>query len=174
MKKVVSALTLTALMFISNFAFTGETYENEEAKFKITFPDEFEAEKEVDEDGKITYSISCVYGSMLLIGNAFIFTEPVSEDDNLVAEAGEIFRVAGAFDSKVKTDDVQAWNVGDDVGFINPLKCKGKKEDYKGYVGNYYVIIQGAIEYQFLILGPKKTYDYNCESRYINSFEILP
>lgn len=171
MKKVVSALTLTGLMFISNFAFTGETYENEEAKFKITFPDEFEAEKEVDEDGKITYSISCSYGGMLLIGFASIFTEPVSEDDNLVAEAGEIFRVAGNFESKVKIDDVLAWTVGDDTGFINPLKCKG---DYKGYIGNYYVIVQGLFEYQFLVLGPKKTYDYNCESRFINSFEILP
>jgi len=171
MKKLVSILSISGLMFISNFAFTGETYENEEAKFKITFPAEFESEKEVDEDGKITYSLSCGYGDMLLIGNAFIFTEPVSEDDNLVAEAGEIFRVAGAFESKVKIDDVLAWNVGDDTGFINPMKCKG---DYKGYIGNYYVIVQGSIEYQFLVLGPKKTYDYNCESRFINSFEILP
>jgi len=171
MKKVAAGLILSGLMFISNFAFSGETYENEEAKFKITFPDEFEAEKEVDEDGKITYSISCGYGSMLLIGNAFIFTEEVSEDDNLLAEAGEIYRVAGAFDSKVKIDDVSAWSVGDDTGFINPMKCKG---DYKGYIGNYYVIVQGTIEYQFLVLGPKKEYDFNCESRFINSFEILP
>jgi len=170
MKKGILALTLLGLMFSSNVAFTSETYENEEAKFKITFPDEFEAEKEVDEDGKIIYSISGTYGGMLLIGNAFIFTEAVSDDDNAVAEVGEIFRVAAAFESKIKKRKLAYWNVEDEEGFINPMKCKG---DYKGYVGNYYVLVLGLIEYQFLVLGPKKAYDLNCESRFINSFEII-
>jgi len=172
MKKSVSTLALTGLMFIGGAAFAGETYESEEARLKITFPGEYEVEKEVDEEtGTTTFSLSCSYGDMLLIGNVFIYTEAVSEDDNLVSEAAEVSRICTSFGSKFDIKKyVTYWSVGEDSGLISALKCSG---DFKGYIGNYYVIIQETFEWQFLILGNKKTYDSGLEARFINSFEIL-
>ena len=169
MRKLVSSFSLIGLMFVSSFAFSGETYENEEAKFTITFPGEFEVEKDIDEDGITTYSLSCTYGDMILIGNAYIYTEPFSEDDNMVSEIEASIRVANAFGSKFNGKKVLLWTVGEDFGMINPLKTKG---DLKGYIGNYYVIIQGIYQYQFVVLGSKKTYNASVESKFINSFKI--
>lgn len=169
--KNFKTLSLIGLMFIGSLGFAGETYENVEAKFKVTFPGEFEVETETDEEtGTTTISLSCDYNGMLLIGNAFIFEEAVTEDDNSYAEVLEVARICGAFGSKFNAKNVSAWSVGDDNGIINAMKCTG---DFKGYVGNYYVIIQEYIEWQFLVLGGKKTYDTNLEARFINSFEIL-
>jgi hypothetical protein len=171
MRNLVSKMTLAGLMFVAPFAYSGETYESEEAKFKITFPTEFEVEKEVDEDGITTFSLSCTYGDMILIGNAYIYTEAVSEDDNMISEIEAAIRVAEAFGSKFNGKKVSLWTVAEDMGMINPLKTGG---ELKGYVGNYYIIIQGVYQWQFVVLGSKKTFDYGVESRFINSFEILP
>lgn len=169
--KNLKVLSFAGLMFIGSLGFAGETYESTEAKFKITFPGEFEVETETDEEtGTTTISLSCDYGGMLLIGNAFIFEEAVSEDDNLYSEAAEVVRICNAFGSKFKSKGLSIWSVGEDMGLINNMKCTG---DFKGYIGRYYVIIQEYIEWQFLILGGKKSYDANLESRFINSFEIL-
>ncbi|MBK6524230.1 MAG: hypothetical protein IPG07_00955 [Crocinitomicaceae bacterium] len=169
--KNLKVLSLTGLMFIGSLGFAGETYESLEAKFKITFPGEFEVESETDEEtGTTTISLSCDYNGMLLIGNAFIFEEAISEDDNLYSEAAEVVRICGAFGSKFKSKGLTIWSVGEDTGLINAMKCTG---DFKGYIGNYYVIIQEYIEWQFLILGGKKDYDTNLEARFINSFEII-
>lgn len=169
--KNLKGLSLVGLMFLGSFGFAGETYESSEAKFKITFPGEFEVESETDEEtGTTTISLSCDYNGMLLIGNAFIFEEAVSEDDNVYSEAAEVVRICNAFGSKFKSKGLSLWSVGDDTGLINAMKCTG---DFKGYIGNYYVIIQEYIEWQFLILGPKKGYNLGVESKFINSFEIL-
>lgn len=171
MKKLVSTLSLSGILLFSSSVFAGETYESADAKFKITFPGEFEVETETDEEtGTTTISLSCDYNGMLLIGNAFIFEEEVSEDDNLYQEASEVVRVCNAFGSKFKSKGLSIWEVGEDTGLINNMKCKG---DFKGYIGNYYVIIQGIYEWQFLILGTKDSYNTNTESRFINSFEII-
>lgn len=169
MRKLVSSLTLIGLVFISSSAISGETYENEEAKFKVTFPGEFEVEKDIDEEGITTYSMSCTYGDMILIGNAYIYTEPFTEEDNSLSEAAAAMRVANAFGSKFNVKKISIWEVGEDRGWINPLKTKG---DLKGYIGNYYVIIQGIYQYQFVVLGSKKTYNTSVESKFINSFKI--
>ncbi|MBI3136833.1 MAG: hypothetical protein HYZ14_19315 [Bacteroidetes bacterium] len=171
MKNLVSALAVSGLMFSGAVAFAGETYESEEARIKITFPDEYEIEKEVDDEtGTITFSLSCSYGDMLLIGNVFIYTEAVSEDDNLYEEGAEVLRICEAFGSKFSSKFISSWSVGEDSGLISSMKCSG---DFKGYIGNYYVIIQDTFEWQFLVLGYKKTFDTGVEARFINSFEIL-
>lgn len=171
MKNLMPTLALTGLMMTGFTAVAGETYESEEARLKITFPGEFEVEKEVDEEsGTTTFSLSCSYGDMLLIGNVFIYEEAVSEDDNLYQEGAEVLRICDAFGSKFDGKFLSSWSVEDDSGLISKLKCSG---DFKGYIGNYYVIIQEKYEWQFLVLGGKKTFDTGVEARFINSFEIL-
>lgn len=171
MRKVVSVLTLCTLLIGGQISWAGETYESQEARLKITFPGEFEVEKDVDEEsGMTTFSLSCTYGDMILIGNVFIFSEPVSDDDNALTELLEVLRICSAFGAKYKDDNVTTWSVGNDSGWSSYLKCGG---DWKGYVGRYYVIVQETFEWQFLILGSKKTYDMGLEARFINSFEIL-
>lgn len=169
--KKFKLFSLVGMMFMGSFAIAGETYENTEAKFKVTFPGEFEVESETDEEtGTTTISLSCDYNGMILIGNAFIFEEAISEDDNLLSELLEVVRICNNFGSKFNDKLVYNWSVGEDTGVASPLKCKG---DWKGYIGHYYVIIQEYIEWQFLILGPKKGYNLGVESKFVNSFEIL-
>lgn len=178
MQKLISNLAMLGLAFTGSIAFCGETYESEEAKFKVTFPAEYEVEKTVDEDGTTNFSMSCTYGDMAILGNAYIYTEAFSEEDNLYSELEALYRVCEGFGSKFNDKKISAWTVGEDMGVSTPLKTgkKNKKEtkDVAGYVGSYYVIIRGAFQYQFVILGSKKTYDFGVESRFINSFEILP
>jgi len=171
MKKLMSTLALSGLALFGTSSYAGETYESEEARLKVTFPGEYEVEKEVDEEtGTITFSLSCSYGDMLLIGNVFIYEEAVSEDDNFYQEALEVQRICTAFGSKFNSKLITNWSVEDDSGLITAMKCSG---DFKGYIGNYYTIIQEKYEWQFLVLGYKKTYDTGLEARFINSFEIL-
>lgn len=171
MKKSLLSLAMFGLAFIGSKSFAGETYESEEARLKITFPGEYEIEREEDEEtGTITFSLSCSYGDMLLIGNVFIYTEGVSEDDNLYQEGSEVLRICNAFGSKFNAKYITNWSVEEDTGLISSLKCSG---DFKGYIGNYYVLIQDTFEWQFLVLGFKKSYDHGAEARFINSFEIL-
>ena len=170
MKKCVSAIAAIGLMFVSSFSIAGEVYESEEGKFKITMPGEFEAETEVDDDGVTTISLTCDYGGMTIVVNSYIYLEEVSEDDNLVAELTEIIRVAGALGSKFKAKGLALWSVGDDSGWMNALKTKG---DFKGYIGNHYVIVNGFHYYSIIVLGQKKAYDSGIESRLVNSFEVI-
>ena len=171
MKHFFSALALSGLVVTSSVSFAGETYESQEARLKITFPGEYEVEKEVaDESGMTTFSLSCTYGDMILIGNVFIYEEAISEEDNLYSEDAEVLRICQNFYSKFDAKYISDWSVDGDTGVQTALKCK---KDWKGYIGRYYTIIQEQYEWQFLILGSKKTYDLNVESKFINSFEIL-
>lgn len=167
---MIKPLVMFFAVMTSQNLVASEIYEDAEARMKVKFPTDFEVEREVAEDGLISISLSCSYGDMILVSTVFISTEAVTEDENLGAELLEVARICGTVGSKLNTKTIYNWNVDDDSGLSSSLKCKG---EYKGLIGSYYVIIQGAYEWQFLILGGKKTYDYNVESRFINSFEIL-
>ncbi len=171
MRKLLMNITLIGTLLVGSLSFAGETYESEEARFRVTFPTEFEVEEE-EEDGETSISLSCTYGGMIIIGTVFILEEAIPEDENLEAEIGTLVSVANALGSKVKKKgkDISMWSVGDESGWINPLKVK---LDGTKYIGNYYVLIVEDVEYQFTILGQKKAYDPSVESRFINSFTLL-
>ena len=166
-------LSRLVLLFVLSFSFTTyseELYQNEEAKFKITLPGEYQSEKEVDEDGITTFTVTCDFGGMTILVNASIYLEPVSDDDNLVTELTQMMIVASALGSKFKANGVALWAVGEDSGWMNKLKTSG---DYKGYVGNHYVIVNGVYYYSILILGNKKAYNTSIEANLVNSFKMM-
>ena len=171
MRKLFMNITLIGAFLIGSISFAGETYESEEARFRITFPTDFEEEVE-EEDGTTTISLSCVYGGMILIGTISIMEEAIPEDENSEAEASTLLAVASALGSKInkKFKSVSIWDMGEEIGFINALKVKLDKTKY---IGNYYVIIVEDVEYQFTILAEKKAYDTGVEARFINSFAFL-
>lgn len=169
MRKYFIGLTFAAAFLSVGNSFAGETYESEEAKFKITFPTEYEVETET-EDGTTTISLSCVYGNMILLGHAYIFEDEVSEDDNDLTELTATINVCNAFETKWKDKNVFLWDVDGDHGWGHPLKTKlaGDK-----YYGNYYVIIQGNLQWQFTFFCNDKKYDTSIENKFIDSFQIL-
>jgi len=127
----LSRLALIFLLFTYTTSYAQELYQNEEAKFKITLPREYQSEKEIDESGIVTITLSCDYGGMTIVVSSYIYLEPVSEDNNMVAELTEMMIVASALGSKFKPKGVALWAVGQDSGWTNKLKTSG---EYKGYI----------------------------------------
>lgn len=169
MRRILMRTTLALTLFVGSLSFAGETYESEQARFRVTFPGEYEVETET-EDGTTTISLSCVYGNAIILGNAYIYEEDIPEEDNDLSEAEATLRVCNAFGTKWKGKKLFVWQVGDDHGFGHPLQTK---LDGTKYYGNYYVYIKGNIQYQFTYFANTKKYDTSVESRFINSFSVL-
>jgi len=170
MKENLSGLVLFFLLFIYTNSKAQELYQNEEAKFNITLPGEYLSEKEINQEGITTITVTCDYGGMTIVVTSYIYLEAVSEDNNMVAELTEMMIVASALGSKFKPKGVALWAVGQDSGWTNKLKTSG---DYKGYIGSHYVIVSGLHYYSILILGHKKTYDPGIETNLVNSFNMI-
>jgi hypothetical protein len=175
MKNFITTIAFIGLILTGNFGFSSETYENQEAKFKITFPTEYDVEKEAKEDMTVI-SLSATYDSMILLVSAFIYDDVIPEDEYGTKEAEAIVYTADAFNSKFKLKAVKSWSVGSEVGLVNPIK--GKVPDGSGgkitFIGNIYVIMAGGVEFRITALATsKKGFSTSIESRFVNSFKLL-
>lgn len=177
MKKLITNLTLTSLFFLlGGVTFAGETYTSEEAKFKITFPTDFSADTEKEEDMTVV-SLSCTYQGMILLVSAFIYDEVIPEDEYALKVAEGIIITADAFNSKFNEKKCIHWDGGgDNPGLQNAIK--GKVPDGSGgkfkFFGNIYICMAYGIEYRITALSTsKKGYDAGIESRFINSFSLM-
>ena len=99
MKENLSGLVLFFLLFIYTNSKAQELYQNEEAKFNITLPGEYLSEKEINQEGITTITVTCDYGGMTIVVTSYIYLEAVSEDNNMVAELTEMMIVASALGS---------------------------------------------------------------------------
>ena len=177
MRKPIKNLFIAGVMFLaSGFAFAGETYSDEAAKFKITFPTEYEASTE-DGDGMKIISLSCTYQSMILLVSAFVYDEVIPEDDYAPKVAEGIIYTADAFNSKLVQKKCVHWSGGGDApGLKNPIK--GKVADGSGgsftFFGNIYICMFYGIEYRVTALSTsKKGFDAGIEAKFVNSFKLM-
>jgi hypothetical protein len=177
MRKLRKNLLAFGMIFLmGGFSFAGETYSNEDAKFKITFPASYDAETE-QQDGMTVVSLSCTYNSMILLVSAFIYDEVIPEDEYAVQVAEGIIVTADAFSSKFNEKKCVRWNGGgSNPGLKNPIKGKvanGSGGTFK-FFGNIYITMAYGIEYRISALSTsKKGYDESIEKTFINSFKLL-
>lgn len=164
------------MLIFTNWMFARETYTSEEAKFKITFPTDFEVDEE-QQDGMKVISLSCTYQSMILLVSAFVYDEVIPEDEYALKVAEGILVTADAFNSKFVKKKCVPWEPETDVpGLVNPIK--GKVEDGTGgkfkFFGNIYICMAYGIEYRITSLSTsKKGFDAGIDARFINSFGLL-
>lgn len=179
MKKLTKQLALFGAFFLfatASFAGLGNTYTSKDAKFKISFPTDYEAETERG-SGMTVVSLSCTYKGMILLCSAFIYDEVIPEDEYAMKVAEGIIITADAFNSKFKEKKCVHWNGGgDNPGLQNPIK--GKVEDGQGgkfkFFGNIYITMAYGIEYRITALSTsKKAYDEDIESEFVNSFKLM-
>lgn len=177
MRKMIKNIAVFGMMFLlGTVSFAGKTYKNEDAKFKITFPTEYE--EEVDEgDGMTVVSLSATYNNMILLVSAFIYDEVIPEDEYALKVAEGIIITADAFNSKFKAKKCVHWDGGgDNPGLVNAIK--GKVPDGSGgkfkFMGNIYITMAYGIEYRITALSTsKKGFDPAVEAAFVNSFKLL-
>ncbi|MCG8574223.1 MAG: hypothetical protein MI810_05005 [Flavobacteriales bacterium] len=165
---------LFVLLLAPGFNWAAQTYENDEARFKITFPTHFEVEQSQDEESK-AYTITCLYQGMIFVVNAIIFDKEFSEDESFEQEVLSCKNMCKSMGAKWKPKKLTAWRVEDNSGFILPIKGKKKSnESSLTFYGNYYVMIVGKIQYQLTVLAQKRKYfNGNTERAFSNSFRLL-
>jgi hypothetical protein len=164
------------LFFFGTSVIAGRTYENEDARFKITFPGAFDAEVE-EKDGMIVVSLSASFNDMILLVSAFVYEEVIPEDEYALKVAEGVIITADAFNSKFKEKKCVHWDGGgNNPGLVNPIK--GKIPDGAGgkytFFGNIYITMAYGIEYRITALSTsKKGFDTSIETAFINSFRLL-
>ena len=171
MKQFFKSVMAIALVALSTSVYAGDTYESSEAKCKITFPSEYEAETD-SEDDVTTITVTATQGGMIYMMIVSIHEETIAEDESEgdLMELISLYSFASKVDAKIKKKKSFSFNVGSEKGyyaFIKP-KLAGKK-----YQGNYYVIIKDNIMYQFTALGMKKGYEERPALNFADSFKFI-
>lgn len=174
--KQVAVIGILLLFAGNSIAGRDETFSSEEAKFKITFPDEFES-KVTEEEGMTVVSLSCTYQNMIFLCSAFIYDEVIPKDEYALKISEGIVVTADAFNSKIKQKKCVHWNgAGNDLGIKNRIKGKvanGEKGKFKFY-GNIYITMAYGIEYRITALSiSKQGFDPELEAKFVDSFQLL-
>ncbi|MCB9223537.1 MAG: hypothetical protein R2780_04780 [Crocinitomicaceae bacterium] len=177
MRKLKKNLLAVGMLFLmGTYSFAGETYTNEDAKFKITFPSSYDVSSD-QQDGVTVLSLSATYQSMILLVSVFVYEEVVPEDEYAVKVAEGIITTADAFNSKFNEKKCVRWNGGgSNPGLKNAIK--GKVSNGSGgsfnFFGNIYITMAYGIEYRISALSTsKKGFDAGIESAFVNSFKLL-
>lgn len=171
MRQFFKSAMAIAILALSTSVYAGDTYESSEAKCKITFPGEYEAESD-EEDDVTTITVTGTQGGMIYMMIVSIHEEPIAENEEEgdLMEILTLYSFASNVDAKVKAKKTFSFNAGGEKGyyaFIKP-KLAGKK-----YMGNYYVITRDNIMYQFTALGMKKAYEERPANKFTDSFDFV-
>ncbi|MEX1002830.1 MAG: hypothetical protein WDZ35_12000 [Crocinitomicaceae bacterium] len=166
-------------LFFLLLPFTGvcsETYINKEARFKVTFPAEYDEQTERAE-GMTSVSVSCIYRGMMFFVSAFIYDEIIPKDQYATKIAEGIIITADSFNSKFKKRKLEGWTVDNQYpGLSNPIK--GKLENPQGkkmkIIGAMNICMAHNIEFRISAFSSKKKdYEEDVVEDYVNSFSIL-
>ena len=165
---------ISIILLISTSTFSGELFKNEDFGVQVMFPDIYES-KELEDEEDVTISATCSYRGMLFILNAINFKKEFIDDERSEQEAVTVINVCQRLGAKFKLKKVTAWNIGDESGYICPIKGKRKSGDTKvSFYGNFYVIFIGQTQYQLTVLSQKrKGFDGGLEREFWKSFQLL-
>ncbi len=165
---------ITFVLCFTSQLWSSEIYSNEEIGFQISFPHYFEVEESADDISK-TVSVTCTHAGMIFIINAIVFKQEFTDEQRLEQEAASTVNICEAMGAKWKLRKITTWKIGEESGFICPIKGKQKSGEKKvSFYGNFYVIMVNKTQYQLTILAPKrKNFDGALERAFSTSLRLL-
>lgn len=165
--------TVFTLAF-SLFSHSQDLFESKQFGLRVDFPDKYE-QKETEDDESNAVSLSSAHQEMIFVMNAIQFKKEYTDDERSRQEAITMKNVCETFGAKFKLKKVTSWKVGEELGYICPIKGKLKGTNSTvTFYGNFYIVFIGDTQYQLTVLSQKKkTFNGDLERAFWRSFKLL-
>jgi hypothetical protein len=164
--KILKSSLLLLSVFIITAAFAPAkkaVYENEEAKFSVTFPGEYTTETEKGEN-VTTVKIICTYENQTYFASYSLHELTITDHMEMAEVSYDSFKEAVGGQTLSRSE----WDIDNHKGLrsVMDLTESGVKLEYR-------VILLGNIQYQLVAMAANADYDEKAAAKFFKSFKLM-